>query len=278
MQKWCKQYEFKEEKPKVHCRHVLVGDVLTANGTANNGLANARAAHALRGAVMISRTQASAKAKRYALKALAIPRLLPSTVWTRPASNALYKLRTFMTDTMMGKHRRIRCAEVVMAILGDPIRDDPWGAMIANTLLATRRILRKDEDRLRKYLKYIADMLESQRLPDKPADGPMYGTLRAIGDLGVQGRINVDDMEFMLSQDGGPTTDLFHRSKETVKNAVRVWARTTILGKLATQCSRTDPRRKDMAGLHKHINVTATRSLLNTKSSPIQCVTVRHYR
>ena len=122
--RWCVKYEFKGEKPKVHDRHALVGDVLTANGTGNNGLANARAAHALRGAVMISRMPANATTK-YALKALAIPRLLPSTVWTRPASSALQKLRNIMVDTVMGKHRRIRSVEIVTTILGDPIQDDP---------------------------------------------------------------------------------------------------------------------------------------------------------
>ena len=122
---WCENYEFEGQKPKVHVRHVLVGDVLTANGVGNNGLANQRAAHAIRGAIMASRVQADATAKRYALKALAIPRLLPSTVWTRPMASALSRLRTLMTDTVMGRYRRMRCSEVVMAILGDPIKDDP---------------------------------------------------------------------------------------------------------------------------------------------------------
>ena len=114
---WCNKYEFEGEKPKVHDRHVLVGDVLTTNGVGNGGLANQRAAHAIRGAIMASRVQAEATAKRYALKALAIPRLLPSTVWTRPAAAALTKLRTLMTDTIMGKYRQLRCPEVTMTIL-----------------------------------------------------------------------------------------------------------------------------------------------------------------
>ena len=132
----CGQYEFEGERPKVHTRHVLVGGVLTTNGVGNNCLANKRAAHAIRGAVMASRVQADASAKRYALKALAIPRLLPSTVWTRPAASALNRLRTLMTDTIMGRHRQLRFPEVVIAILGDPISDDPWGAMLAHSLLS----------------------------------------------------------------------------------------------------------------------------------------------
>ena len=63
--------------------------------------------------------------------------------------------------------------------------------MIANTLLAARRILRKDEDRLRGYLDYIADILAQRPIPDRPADGPMYGTLRAIGKLKVQGKVKL---------------------------------------------------------------------------------------
>ena len=151
----------------MHARHVLVGDVLTANGAGNNGLANKRAAHAIRGAVMASRVQADATAKRYALKALAIPRLLPSTVWTRPAASALAKLRTLMTDTVMGRYRRLRCME----ILGDPIRDDPWGAMmIAHALLSARRVLRKDSRRMQDFLGYIADMLGTEDIPTRPVE------------------------------------------------------------------------------------------------------------
>jgi hypothetical protein len=74
---------------------------------------------------MANRAQAEATAKRYALKALATLRLLPSTVWTWPAASALARLRTLMTDTVMGRYRRIRCPEIVMAVLSDPIRDDP---------------------------------------------------------------------------------------------------------------------------------------------------------
>ena len=73
--KWCERYTFKWERPNVHERHVLVGDVLTANGVGNDGLANARAAHAIRGAVMASRAQAGAAAKKYALKLAAKYRL-----------------------------------------------------------------------------------------------------------------------------------------------------------------------------------------------------------
>ena len=212
-----------------------------------------------------SRVQADATAKRYALKALAIPRLLPSTVWTRPASNALKKLRTIMTDTLMGRYRRARCPEVVMAILSDPIRDDPWGAMIVNALLAARRILRKDADRLDGFLGYIAKMLSTGDLLTRPADGPMYGVLRAIGDLQVSGTINVERQEFVLRQENGPPIDLFHRSTAAIKGAIRRWVRVTILEGLSLQCNGKESRRKDMVGISGQVNVAATRSLLGLK-------------
>ena len=93
-----------------------------------------------------------------------------------------------------------------------------------------------------------------------------------------KGKINVEEMEFILKQEDGPPIDLFHRSGEAVKNAVRRWVRNTILGQLAEQCSGEEPRRKDMVGLCKQVNITATRSLLRTKTSPIHGVPVTHYR
>ena len=123
-----------------------------------------------------------------------------------------------------------------MTILGDPIKDDPWGAMIVLALLAARRILRKDTSRMNNFLEHIASILETGILPDRPVDGPMSGILLAVGDLHLRGTINVNDLEFNLQQEDGPQIDLFHRSAEVVKDAIRRWVRTTILGGLAKQC------------------------------------------
>ena len=152
-----------------------------------------------------------------------------------------------------------------MTILGDPIRDDPWGAMIANSLLAARRVLRKDTGRLEGFLGYIAKILRSGELPAKPADGPMFGVLRAIGDLKVRGTINEDRQYFLLQQEEGPHIDLFHRSAVAVKDVLRRWIRVAILDGLAIQCQGENPRRKDMVGLSRQVNIIATRSLLNAK-------------
>mgnify|MGYP006879122140 FL=1 len=183
-----------------------------------------------------------------------------------------------MTDTIMGRHRQLRCPEVVMAILGDPISDDPWGAMVAHSLLSARRILRKDEARLDGFLGYIADMIEEGEVPQNPADGPMRGVLRAVEDLHLKGKVDVKEQQFNLQRDDGPPIDLFHRSQEAVKSAIREWVRITILEQLSVQCEGENPRRKDMAGISKHINATATKSLMRIKESPIHNITAKHYR
>ena len=46
----------------------------------------------------------------------------------------------------------MRGAEVVTTILINPIREDPWGALIANIVLTTRRLLRKSEARASEFI------------------------------------------------------------------------------------------------------------------------------
>ena len=98
-----------------------------------------------------------------------------------------------MTDTKLGRHRQLRCPEVVMAILGDPISDDPWGAMLARSLLSARRGLRNDKVRLNGFLGYIADLIKAGEVPQNPADGPMRGVMRAVEDLHLRGKVDVNE-------------------------------------------------------------------------------------
>ena len=44
------------------------------------------------------------------------------------------------------------------------------------------------------------------------------------------------------------------------------------------QCGGENPRRKDLVGMSKNINVTSTKSLMRLKESPIHGITARHYR
>ena len=72
----------------------------------------------------------------------------------------------------------------------------------------------------------------------------------------------------MLKQEDGPPIDLFHRSTDAVKGAIRKWVRVILLKGVSDKCSADNPRRKDMVGISKQVNLAVTRSLLRAKESP----------
>ena len=108
--------------------------------------------------------------------------------------------------------------------------------------------------------------------------GPVAGVLRALDDLGLTGQVNLASQEMLLNQKDSYELDLFHRSGQAVKDALRVWVRNVIVGGLAEQCAQEQPRRKDMVGLSRHINAAASRAMLGVKNSPLDGITVTHYR
>ena len=52
-----------------------------------------------------AKAKAAMKTKRHGPKAMAILRLFPSTLWTKPAKSRLSRLRTMMVNSGVGRHR-----------------------------------------------------------------------------------------------------------------------------------------------------------------------------
>ena len=144
---WCQELTLEGAKPKILDKEVLVGDVITTVRTGNGLLANKRVSHAVRGAEKILAMDVNQRLKKHGCNAVVIPRLLACSTWTRPAAKKLNTLRNKLVSTSIGRHRLLRCGEVVTAILRDASREDPWGALIAGTILKTRRMLMKSEER-----------------------------------------------------------------------------------------------------------------------------------
>ena len=136
-------FAYDGHKPRMVSSQGVVGDVITTLSCGAAQLPNKRLDFALRGAARVSRAPAAMKAKLEVLQTATIPRILPSTLWTRPSAVRLRKLRTQIVTAAVGKGRTSRAPELVTNLVLNPARADPEGAILAKTLMDTRRLLRR---------------------------------------------------------------------------------------------------------------------------------------
>jgi hypothetical protein len=76
-----------------------------------------------------------------------------------------------MIETVIGKYRKVRCAEAVLAVTSNPIRQDPWGALLAGTILRAARLLKKSAARAEKFLEDAANAVRTGVTDAKSALG-----------------------------------------------------------------------------------------------------------
>ena len=137
----------------------LVGDVITVLKRGAQQLATSRLEYAIRSAARIQANECASTAKHWAVKTMAIPRMVPSTLWTKPLEAKLRVLRTAVIGTVLHKKRCVRCPELVVTICMNPTRCDPKSVLLYRTLLDARRILRKSVPRTRAFVQQLRSMV-----------------------------------------------------------------------------------------------------------------------
>ena len=153
---WCSTVMIGDKQPKVIRRDVLVGDMVSTTRQGNTFLAQRRTAHAINGAKQILKKDVPQTLHQKACNTVAIPRLLACSLWTRPAASRLRQLLTQMITSTLGRHRLMKCPEIVVTFIRNAAQDDPWGALIADTILKVRRMLKKDVNRRAFFLAELA--------------------------------------------------------------------------------------------------------------------------
>ena len=108
--------------------------------------------------------------------------------WTAPAAHHMNTLRQRMVSTFVGKHRRMRCQEVVLGVAANPIRADPFGALAYNGVMRARRLLVKSQERLTAFLKEAVAIHHRKKGLASLAVGPVSSLLVFLGQMGT----NVD--------------------------------------------------------------------------------------
>ena len=75
---------------------------------------------------------------------MSLPRPTACILWTRPAPGRLIRLRNQLVTATLGRQGLMKCAEIVTTFLRNAATEDPWGALITNTVMTSRRLIEKD--------------------------------------------------------------------------------------------------------------------------------------
>ena len=88
-----------------------------------------------------------------------------------------------MINATLRRKREMRCAEYVLTVVGDPVRDDPWGALIFDTIMNCRRAISKNFVRCEKFIGSIVEKIYLDATLDKLTPSPTTGFLGALLDI-----------------------------------------------------------------------------------------------
>jgi hypothetical protein len=168
-------------QPKHATHAVIVGDLITTQPRKTTAHNNPKVAQANKVALNISRAPVSNNQAQRANQTAVLPKAVASTQWTTPSQQALQRLRTAILKGNWGNARKMRCVEVLMAILFDPTKADPPSAIHLRTFQHARRQLHKDTTRVEQF----TNSLLAAQLPYTSIVGPAHGLICAACHLGI---------------------------------------------------------------------------------------------
>ena len=135
-------------------RPCTVGEpVFTSKAHDRNALANSRAVGTLKTFEACDLAPAPRKICNQAADGAAIAQRLTSVLWSRPNTELLLKVRRARVKLKWGDHRGTRCPEIVIALLSNPTKSDPIGAIYATRLMRLRRRVRGERDELANFVR-----------------------------------------------------------------------------------------------------------------------------
>ena len=222
--------------------------------------ANKKADKAISSATDIYTAPLSAqnKKKTVSTKTLAIASY--GTQWTRPALNKCVKLRGRIMKCIWGNSSKMRCREVVMAILNDPTKVDPHSCSAHRAFVDGRRMLRKNPQRFQDFSEVLNNLSDQQYV-----NGPVHGLARYSKYLGI--KYKLQEGRIMLVMPTGAEVDLCTTNLTHLRACIRDACRRAILRDLTTRINGNNPKKKrqDMQGVTANVDLDATTSVVHTR-------------
>ena len=243
-------------------------------------------------------TDLTRKQKTRLITNAVIPTATSGTLWNIPTKKALSKLNADIIRAIWGKGRKLRAAEMVLAIVNDPTKTDPLSAIVFKRLSDARRLMRKNADRMHSAI-HTFELLSAKESvlstgplgPDEAADqgesndqdsihsktqGPVAGMIQAAALLG--GKLSHNEEGFYvkfpnndnhLYINKGADSTWKQRARECITNAITNQLNSRLIDpETSTLTSGTKKKgRKDLYGITNAIDTFATTALLNNKST-----------
>ena len=166
-----------------------------------------------------------------------------------------------------------------MAVVCNPTRMDPWGAVCAKNILTARSLLLLSADRVDAMLLGLAAIQIKGLEWHQAALGPHAGLLGALNDVHAIINLDVQNRDLVIVPERGPKFSLFHPATKYVRGRIELMVRGAILQGLADAVNGVaKPRRKDMVGISDHVDFGMTTANLKVKKSPIAKLPVGLFR
>ena len=164
-----------------------------------------------------------------------------------------------------GNTSKMRCTEIISAVLNDPTRIDQQYASIFRSFHDARRVTRKPKKRADK----LKEDLRLQLKLEVPTGftGPAKGLLEACQALGIN--LSLRDNKVILQTPLGATLDLETDHETHFKACISESCIHTILAHLEARTDGKDkPGRADMQGATSWVDLDATNALLKGRKEP----------
>jgi len=259
--------------PRIFKTETLVGDYINVSRAPARQQSEKRVEYTVQTAQRVVKCPSGDALRARAVATLVIPRLPQGTQWTFPTSKSFARLRYIILAAIWSTERRMRCTEIVIAVLSDPTKVDPWAATIVRVILNVKRIISKSVDRQVQFIQCLKWAMDARHTN---IQGPAHAFIRMIRLLGLDLDLNrVSDQgnhaTIWISDEFFARIDILGDSKSVIKSKLRTWCRRAILETLQDRCvpkvdedGIIDPHfnpnkaRKDMISISKYVDMGAT--------------------
>ena len=150
------------------------------------------------------------KQKTRLIQAAVILAATAGTLWDIPSKRALVNVKAEAMHAGWGRGRRMRSAEMVMAVINDPTKTDPLAAMINKRLSDARRLMNKRKDRLHAAMRTFELMKDKDKQGTtrrRVASGKETLRIGALNREPIAGQLEAEARE----EEGGTTRILFRK-------------------------------------------------------------------
>jgi len=186
----------------------------------------------------------------------AIPKILHGTIWTFPSATSTDKMRAASVNCT-GRWDTMRCPEVIVAILNNPVRADPVAAICYRGLCDARRLMSISDERYENFRNCLISAIDNN-LPN--IQGPANGVISLLAHCGATCEVGAEGIKITHTE-SGLTTNLMHGSDAVFRKSISDYASRHILASLANRVNGIEAGRKDMVGITSVVDRNATFSL-----------------